>query len=188
MGFAQDEQHVAGQQLVVAVLVGEPGEVGEVVVGGGGQRRMRKMLELGAQLVQVGVQVDRQGADQDLDRAAEGVQVAGEPGDQPVLFGRGPQREVDRRHQRDHDQPVRAEIDHPDPARAPPTGHGGDRAGGKPGRSPTATRRPAVGRGRRCGRRWCGSRSSPAPAQSTAQRPTGPRRTRPVVELVGRAG
>ena len=30
MRFAQDEQHLAGQQLVVAVLLGEPGEVGEV--------------------------------------------------------------------------------------------------------------------------------------------------------------
>jgi hypothetical protein len=66
VGFAEHEQHLPGQQLVLAVTVGEPGEVGEVVVGGGGQRGMGKILGVAVELLQV---------------------VAGEPGDQPVLFG-----------------------------------------------------------------------------------------------------
>ena len=94
-GFAENEQHLAGQQLVIAVTAGEPGEVLEMIVGGSGQGGMGKVLGMGVQPLQVAVQVDRQRADQDLHGPAEGVQVAGEPGDQPVLLGRGPQREVD---------------------------------------------------------------------------------------------
>ena len=61
-----------------------------------------------AQLADLGGQIQTVRPDQNLDRGAQGMQVVPEAGDQALLLGRGPQREVDRRGHRDQGQTVTA--------------------------------------------------------------------------------
>ena len=74
---------------------------------------MRQPTAALPQLADLGGQIQTVRADQDLDRGAQGMQVVPEAGDQALLLGRGPQREVDRRGHRDQGHTVTAQVDDP---------------------------------------------------------------------------
>ncbi|MFI0937427.1 hypothetical protein [Streptomyces sp. NPDC021020] len=108
-GLAQDEQDLAAQQDRRTPQLRE--EVG-VLACRVLQRRVRQSCCLRVEFGDLRGQVQALGSYQDLHRGGERVQIAAERRDQGLLFGRRPQREVDRAARRDCGQTVGAEVDH----------------------------------------------------------------------------